>query len=196
MIKKTLIAAAVIGSMGVTAAAFAQTGVYVEGQAGYTLQRKMNVPTATNKDRKKIGGRVAIGYNYDINDMFGLGAELGYGYYGKTSYTVPGVTGDATAKSTGFDLVVVPTWHINPQFDLFAKAGLMREKLSGEDAAHGDNTATKVVAGLGAGYNITPALQINMTYQHVFGNNMDNGATSDSDVPSIDSVFAGVKYTF
>ncbi|RNC78972.1 outer membrane beta-barrel protein [Piscirickettsia salmonis] len=189
MIKKTLLAAAVIGCMGATAVAFAQTGVYVEGQAGYTLQRKLGLSGGTDKDRNKIGGRVAVGYNYDINDMFGLGAELGYGYYGKTSFKVGGV--DKDYKSTGIDVVVVPTWHINSQFDVFAKAGLMRQKLSGD--AIGD-TGTKVLAGLGAGYNLTPALQVNLTYQHVFGEDMDNGTTQG--VPSIDSVFAGVRYTF
>ncbi|ODN42318.1 outer membrane protein [Piscirickettsia litoralis] len=209
MMKKILIAASVAAALGVSGTAMAGGGalgmpaghhVYLEGALGYVNQQDLpNAATGVSKDDKNIGGRVAVGYMYDLNPMWGIGAELGWGYYGKTEYSAGG--NSLNLKSTAWDVSAVGTWHINPQFDLFGKAGMAYEDFNGSgtvggQSLSGDNKEWKPLLGIGVGYNFNPNLQLNLTYTHIFGDDMSSGVISDSDVATVNSVLLGVRYTF
>ncbi|MGJ3495412.1 outer membrane protein A [Piscirickettsia salmonis] len=208
MMKKILIAASVTAALGLSGTAIAGGGplsmpaghsIYVEGALGYVNQQDLPDLALVSRDDKNIGGRVAVGYMYDIDPMWGIGAELGWGYYGKTEYSFGGES--FNVKSTAWDISAVGTWHINPQFDLFAKAGMAYEDLNGSltlngQTISGDNEEWKPLLAIGAGYNFTPNFQVNLTYTHIFGDDLSSNNIGDSDVATINSVLLGLRYTF
>ena len=220
--KKILLTTAGIMALGTTLTATAASGIYFAGEAGYAQRSGMpdkststvfgSTITSKKEDDQNLAGRIAIGYNYDISSTFGLGAEVGYGYYGETRYAKEAFL-NGNYKATAWDLLAVGTWHITNKWDLIGKGGLAYETLRDDDDQlldFGDH-ADKVVPmiALGTAYNITPNFAATLTYYHLFGdkvtldNNWGNNYTVNNksyggkeQVPSINALFLGLKYTF
>ncbi|OAJ35725.1 outer membrane protein [Piscirickettsia salmonis] len=202
MMKKILIAASVTAALGLSGTAIAGGGplgmpaghgVYLEGALGWVSQSGLpsqSQLSSTKADESNFGGRVAVGYMYDIDPMWGIGGEIGYGMYGETDYGI----GDM--KSSAWDVSAVGTWHIAPQFNVFAKAGMAYNDLAvSVGTGHVDETKWQPLLGIGAGYNFNPHLQVNLTYTHVFGDSFDTGSVT-LDPPELNSVLLGLRYTF
>ncbi|WP_108652750.1 outer membrane beta-barrel protein [Dongshaea marina] len=201
--KKLLIASMVAATVAASGAAFAQDtsnsgaqdtntsgssikpmGPYVKGELGWADQDSSGDNMLSGRTNSDLGGRVAAGYNFDLNPKVSVAPEIGYGYYGKGSK-------DGTdAKYHALDLSGVGTYHLNEKIDLFGKAGMAYKSV---DFEHGSWTETSddyngwtPLVGVGAGYNLTPQLQAQVTYTHMF----------EHQSYALDSVMAGLKYNF
>ncbi|WP_108652751.1 outer membrane beta-barrel protein [Dongshaea marina] len=199
--KKILIASVIAAMAASSGAAFAQNstasnssftpvGPYVKGEMGWVNQDITG--NAPNYSKEHLGGRIAAGYTFDINRQFSVAPEIGYGYYGKESFSgmtpYGHVSGDA--KFHAFDMSGVGTYHVNEKIDLFGKAGFAYKTIdvSVNDikVSSDDNDGWTPLMGVGAGYNLTPQLQAQVTYTHMF----------EHQDYALDSVMAGLKYTF
>ncbi len=215
------------------------TGPYLEAGGGYVNQTGLpnNFSTVNgvnpsfysgaSYDIKHLGGNVIFGYNYDITSWFGLGAEIGWTYYGEntlnykdTAYGDLLVFSPVQSEATAWDIALVGTWHVSNAFDLFAKVGYANVNYSFDyDASDGNFSAFqqsgesfshnnfRPLLGLGIGYNITNSLQVNLTYSHIFGDDMayfdpftsdqfDEAMKTNNSVPCLDGVMINLKYTF
>lgn len=195
------------------------TGPYVSGALGWVNQTGLidydvlgkRVGATLHHKRKHFGGAVAFGYNYDLTSQFGLGVEAGWGYYGKIKITTPGV--DDADEFTAWDVAGVGTWHLEPSIDLFVKGGMAEVNSQSNwlvTSSGGQSNSVivtanrwKPLAAIGAGYNITPSIQANITYTHIFGDDVEADNTpaglfgsNDNQVPRLDSLLIGLTYRF
>lgn len=147
------------------------TGPYVGLAIGWTKQATNS--SADDDDQQYFGGQGNAGYAFAINDRLLLGPELGWGYYGNLE--------NNGASSTATDLMAASRYYFNDKVDAAVKLGLAY--VDGD----GDKN-TVAMSGLGMGYDLTSNLNANVTYYHLFGD--------EDDLSKIDSIFAGVTYSF
>ncbi|MCL9780997.1 porin family protein [Vibrio sp. S4M6] len=174
--KKIITTAAILAGVALSSSVFAE-GYYAGGSLGYT---KHSGPILDDNKQNNFSARTFGGYTYDINEKFSLAPELGLGYYGKSG----------TTKVWAMDMSGVGTYHITSDFDVFGKAGLAYEKLTGYDKPESLNKNNQFtpLLGVGVGYNITSNLQAQVSYDHYFKRGKDNFALS--------TVQVGMKYSF
>ncbi|ODN42317.1 outer membrane beta-barrel protein [Piscirickettsia litoralis] len=171
----------------------APSGLYIEGTFGWVGQSGLPSQTAlsaTEKTDKHMGGRVAIGCSFELDQQLSLGAELGWGSYGRSDYGSVG-----PLDSSAIDLQAVGNFYINPQVSLIGKLGLAYSSLKVNNAfTDGNRDEFNVIFGVGMGYDISQNLQFNVIYSHIFGHdvNIDNS----SNTATINAVLLGIKYTF
>lgn len=189
--KKATIIAATIASALISGTAFAATGPYVQGQVGYSNSNVADsAVNATSTSDEHIAGRISVGYVLLEKDKWDMGTELGWGSYGNTTAT-DSKGGSEKASTTATDIDLVASYHINQKVSLITKGGLAYERLN-DNYADETNSSVKPLLGIGIGYNLSSHVQANLSYDHIFG---DSSNTSGG-VPTLDTVFAGVKYSF
>lgn len=130
-----------------------------------------------------------------------LSMEVGYVDMGKVHYdSYEGVL-NGTRYVNGMIIDVLGTYQINPSFTLIAKGGLniLNAEVNGTIAGTpNSNTGDTDVAwsfGLGAQYNLTPAVGFRLEWERFFevGSPSYNGGTGEAD---IDLLSAGIVYKF
>lgn len=151
------IIAALLLSTAVAAPAFAaDTGFY----AGVTLGRSSTGTPYSNATLTKSTDTVLGvlgGYQFTKN----WGAEAQYTGAGKFSGNIPG--GTFTGKSDALSLAAVGTLPLNDSFSLYGKLGFASVKTTLTTSPASANTGasrTAATFGLGAQYNVTPAIGI------------------------------------
>ena len=171
----------------------AQSGLYVNGQLGFT---EADMPSGFGDTGLVVGP--TVGYDFALTPVWMVGGEMGWLYLGQSTNSYP-VIGDVTIKNSGFQFLATTTYLLNdlglPRWNVFGKVGLMDENT---DASSGTISADEkgAVAALafGAGYLITPNVNLTLQYEHVFGDNYGDSSSSDSK-PMAQNIFAlGVTY--
>lgn len=179
---------------------------YVAGEVGYFGYGNNNPfrNLFSNKYDDAIGatGRLSAGYLWDIADCLKLGVEAGLSGNQNVDLKVDG-TKIAKYKRFGVDALAVVDYNITSEFDVFAKAGAtyahQRLTSNNEVVDLNDITGThaRIVpkAVIGAGYNVTENVNVNMSLNHEFQRNTSNTFFAKS-APGATSLLAGIKYTF
>jgi OOP family OmpA-OmpF porin len=137
------------------------------------------------------------GYKFHPN----FSAELGYTDFGKShaAGTIAGVSASADVKANAWELDGVGSWPIANKFSVFGRLGVYRAKSDASGNAtfaglsastSGSSTNTGLTYGIGAGYDITPAITARLEFQRYNKVGGDNaGGKNDLDVISIGGLF-------
>lgn len=163
-------------------------GVYVGGDLGYTRMDTKNVP---GSDRGSFAWDANLGYQ--INPY--LAVEAGYlGLYKKDHSGVKETLG-------GFDLMGKAMLPVNEQVNVFAKAGVLREKYELSSTESGVTQSANFskyvpIIGLGAGYNVTPQVTLDAQVLHTFESSKINNGTFAGRIPAANIFLAGASYKF
>jgi OOP family OmpA-OmpF porin len=198
--KKIFLLTAAVATFGFTTAQ-AQNGIYMAIDAGIAKQNGLNSQTDANvtdvnTSYSPNAVRLSTGYNHDFNSHFGIGLDVALAQYGKTTYTYnSGGKTDVTSRALEF--LAISTFHLNKQFDVFAKAGGLRitPKVSGVNAP-AEGTQIFPEAALGTAYNLNEHLAFTFTYAHVFGNTIKTVSELGDAAPGLDEMLLGIKYNF
>lgn len=166
-------------------------GVYVGGGLGIggmnTPRGYLPLDNATSKSYKLRSGvvyRVDVGYLFPVAAHLLLGVEGGYTGYPHNKYRMANNIQDQYChlnyRGHLFDLLAVAKYYFGGRFNVFAKVGgadvYQKTALTLYNGGNHSKVAfTKKVskilpeAALGVGYDITPAIGVDVTYSHVFG---------------------------
>jgi len=225
--------------LGCSTTAFAlTTGFYTGIEAGYAtlsdLPGEGNITSASSgtifmasaSEDRDFGGRLYIGYNKGLTRSFGIGVELGYGHYGTADQetrdpaTLPS-PGKLDISTMAWDLLLVNTWRINHEWDVFIKTGLAyattsydsQDGLRSYIASTGGRTKVEGtnfegVLGIGTAYNFNRNFSLTLTYTHIFGDDavitssisndqaINQLAYGEHTTMPVDTIFFGGKYSF
>lgn len=144
------------------------------------------------EDKQNYVFRLSAGMMNQMDDQFAVSGELGWGYYGKTSFTpsfnIPFTLAAPNAFTsshtiTGFD-ALVGMLYTQPSFNLYLKAGAMLQNVRNKTTAnfYGFNlvdtqtTSSNSSAALpeikvGGAYNFNENWALTVSYMYVFGGN-------------------------
>lgn len=226
--KKSLVALAVLAASAAATAAPQANTFYAGAKAGWANFRD----GFTQFDAKSVGQAHGYGINkntvtygvfggYQIlnQDNFGLAAELGYDYFGRSrgNETVNNKEVRAVKHSAhGTHLSLKPSYEVLPNLDVYGKVGvaLIRNDYKDyreEDASGNLYTAKahtlkpSLTLGAGVEYAILPELAARVEYQYINRvGNLDKAARKTAGVkdlgtsfsPDLHSVSAGLSYRF
>lgn len=177
---------------------------YVSAELGLTGYGNnnvwQNIFSSDAKNEKVLTGRIAGGYLWDVNSCVSLGLEAGI--FGNQDFkeTVYYFSDEFTYKRKGIDALAVADFSVTECFDVFAKAGAaylkqtyaFRDMSSGVYSYSFSSTPIVPKAVLGAGYNISDNVNLNLSVGHEFY--INSGFLNTA--PGATSVLAGLKYTF
>ncbi len=184
--KPTLIIALFAAALGAPFSAQAENA-YVGASAGAI---DLRIDSNNHKSHGNDAGFKVFG-GYQFNQTFG--AEAGLAALGDHDVSVSGVDG-GHIKPSALYLAATATMPLTKEFSVFAKAGVSRNRstfdLPGGTQRHKYNITTPLL-GLGASYNITPALALVAEYEN-FGKVQDSGNTK----VKAQMLSAGLRYKF
>ncbi|RUR08651.1 hypothetical protein [Legionella sp. km772] len=194
----TAVNAGAMGDSGCAPSAFAS----VEGGYTYNKINGFEFVTGTGtsattrsisaeKQQNQYTARLAAGLINMIDDSFGVTGELGWGYYGRTTFNLPvlslGAPFNATSKFTlsGFDALIGAAW-VQTYYSLsFKVGGLIQNMQISNTASLADvvapafgvytlnekhnSTAVLPAIKLGAAYNIDSNWAITGSWLFAFG---------------------------
>lgn len=223
MLKKTLLAAAVLG-FAVNAQAFDlyEADGYVFGNIGYAKTKKPGVVKDLQSDAKEISAynkydgkdtAFKLGAGVNLNEFFAI--ELQYTNFGKRDYKERSAIYDYNEKFSidtwGLGLNVVAGTYLDDleQFRVYGKAGLHHMNTKGkyrysdwQETEKSSSTKRSVtpVVGLGVSYALTEELALTAEYDYFnkgaqfrYYNDDDRKKTSKNDI-HMGSV--GLRYSF
>jgi opacity protein-like surface antigen len=204
--KKLALIASSLLLAGTTSAVFAHdhVGPYIQGELGYVGQVGVPNLDGYSKSQKHLGGRIALGYLTCLTDNSNWGGEFGYGFYGHTQWR--GLLNGLKVRhrSYAYDFQLVGLYKTSEDTSVFLKGGLayMSEAVQGiNDLFPGTNDETvrafRPMLSIGASYNLIDNVDVTFTYARIFGRGITTQTKSGfEDVPSINSILLGLKYTF
>lgn len=194
-----------------TLATAASLGIpYVGVQAGFG---GMDTPTinATGTTTEKYNG-VALGvdggYLFSVSHHFKVGPELGFKGYADNTYKspttpyFPGVT-RVTYSGNYFDVLVNAQYNLNAKWNLIGKVGgaIVQQLETDTGTTYGKKESNAILPEivLGVGYNITPQMNINASYNGVIGTKIPKesvGGITNTSVASVNTYMLGFTYSF
>jgi len=182
--------------------------LFISAEGNYTTNSLNSVTVhgvSLSKSTNNWGGRLAAGGIYQATSTMGYTAEIGWGYYGKTTFNGDSLGVNNQASIYGMDLLVGADYRYS-QFDLYFKAGglnqnvkldrktdLSRFVIGGATTGNTDitTTVTTVVPEIKVGgiYNFNDRLGVSLAYAYVFGNSvrMNYSPTFDGTTNSINT---------
>jgi len=207
MRKIVTLAVAAALSLGISAAYASQSegGFSIGVKGGYN---DMDVPTdagtfgayTVTPKKDKYLADIHADYLWPVADVFQLGGQVGYSYYGK--YKLTSNNGSASSKISALNLQLVGQWNIQ-QFFVQARVGEgyfhSSNSNSISDTSYDIKNTWAPVAGLSAGYFFTDNFSAEISYDHTFGKNYSSAADLDRNnnkVPTMNSVGVGLTYSF
>lgn len=174
--------------------------LYVSIGGGYAEQLSMpgagdfasisGTTGATSSSSQELGGRTAIGLNWQTSQRTSAGLELGAAIYGSQKYSQNNTSLDLNYY--GIELLGVGTYSLG-KLALIGKAGLTNERVHPEkDNLSNDNIESNdtVLPELGAGFGIkmNEHVQLSAMYYHTFGQDVSFAtATESTELPSINA---------
>jgi hypothetical protein len=205
---------------------------FVAFEGGYTVNSIGNynftligtgLELSSIKKSQHYTGRLAVGMINMMDDNFASTAELGWGYYGRTSLNPSFLGyGNLTIKRTitGFDALVGVAF-IQPNYSLSFKAGALIQNMTTQTSAtlsdlnfpffntynsKENQTAALPEIKLGAAYNIDNNWSLTAAYLFALGSSSKttgtfNVNTSRSTIstnslnPTINSLLLGIQFT-
>ncbi len=226
---KKLITLSALVSLGAVSCAFAadhqtvapsqnpiKNGLYVGAAAGWGAIQSEKVTGFSRDIGKGVAMRANIGYNFLAANNVLIGTEAGFTGYPSNHYSRSGYIRDNIVKISGntVDLLATMQYYFTNKVNLIGKFGIAATHQRSQYTVYGATSGvaknyksyktTKVLPELavGIGYNLTRAVNMNVTYNHVFGKNPnisvsnDIVAPTDSNVGSINTVLLGASYNF
>ncbi|EDP45886.1 outer membrane beta-barrel protein [Rickettsiella grylli] len=193
-----------VSALGAMIAHAAAPGVYVTGQVGYA-NNNMHLATEdridnNNLSESSLGGRVAIGYQFNQN--FAL--ETGYFHSMKKHVTLVGkdkaetlISDNLGLRQHAIDLVAKSIFPVNTNLNLYGKLGVAYLTTDfDKDTFNGRPISNMIAkhklapeAAIGVSYDITPNVSIDSSWTHIqpIGKNRPG---------NIDFVALGLGYNF
>lgn len=156
--KRNTLKKAFVGLMAVCAVSASHAEPYVVASLGSS---KLDVSCAgtTACDTRGTGLKLLGGYKFTPN----FAIEGGYLDFGKATSTVDGV--DLTLKTSGVGVGAAFHQGLSPDWNLVARLGVASLKTDASIRIGSiDETHTQVYGGLGIGYNITPKVSLDASY--------------------------------
>ncbi|MDG2959640.1 porin OmpA [Bisgaard Taxon 10/6] len=213
--KKTAIALAIAGlaAASVAQAAPQENTFYAGARVGWSAMHH-GVDRVADRflsegglNRNSVTYGVFGGYQILNQNNFGLAAELGYDFFGKTKADAAGYH-----AAHGASLALKPSYEIYPDLDVYGKVGvaLVRNMYKAEtlsasgDAQKFNKTKPSLLLGAGVEYAILPELAARLEYQWLskagnLDSALENAGINGTDArysPDIHSVTAGLSYRF
>ncbi|MDG2914684.1 porin OmpA [Bisgaard Taxon 10/6] len=219
--KKTAIALAIAGlaAASVAQAAPQENTFYAGARVGWSAMHhglgkfeELANSEGYGLNRNSVTYGVFGGYQILNQNNFGLAAELGYDFFGKTRSTA----GDAGAlgyhAAHGASLALKPSYEVYPDLDVYGKVGVAlvrnmykaENNTDGGDAQKFNKTKASLILGAGVEYAILPELAARLEYQWLskagnLDSALENAGINGTDArysPDIHSVTAGLSYRF
>ena len=224
--KKSLVALAVLAASAAATAAPQANTFYAGAKAGWANFRD----GFTQFDAKSVGQDgyginkntvtygVFGGYQILNQNNFGLAAELGYDYFGRSrgNETVDNKEVRAVKHSAhGAHLSLKPSYEVLPNLDVYGKVGValirndyyVQQNVQHDSRVKAHNLKPSLTLGAGVEYAILPELAARVEYQYINRvGNLDKagrkaGATGENSLntsfsPDLHSVSAGLSYRF
>lgn len=195
------------GDMGSKPAPLSVPYVGGEVSASWIQKNAPRVNSVTgNISEQNWGGRLSAGMLRFHTEQLALMGEIGGGYYGSRSVTIPQLSASSKLEVDGYDVLVGALYKLK-HVDVFGQVGFMIEnarmsfsrqdlnKLAPGDFIHGSSSArlntTQVLPEVRAGgiYNVRDDLGITLTYMHAFGSTPGfSGSVTASQADGINSV--------
>ncbi|WP_234496894.1 OmpA family protein [Vibrio maritimus] len=179
--RKTVVAASIIGAMTAAAPVLADEGFYLGGRLGGSqLSDACNISGAECTDSGFSAGFFA---GYDWNDYIAL--EFAYDWLGsyKTSF-IEGSTGyRQDANMSALTLAPKFAYPFTDDWSVFAKVGAAY-------TTYGDRNATALMGGVGLEYDFATAWSGRLEYQRI--NDFKDGWLNTD----VDTFWLGVSYSF
>lgn len=178
------------GTMGSAPPSLARP--YIAGEATYTW-RQIDAPNinsfTSTLSNQPWGFRVSAGLLRLYTEKLGLTAELGGGYYGKTSISSPISASMGNISVNGFDVLVGLLYKLE-YLDVFGEIGFMGENTRSDFTRYNlvqllngnlirGRTRTRIPTTellpelrVGGIYNLRNNLGVTLAYMHTFGSTM------------------------
>lgn len=152
----------------------------------------------------KYVGNIHAGYLWPVADVFQLGGQVGYSYYGqyKLTGTFDGASASIKTTYSSVNLEVVGQWNIQSWFvQLRAGGGYFMQNASDSGAFgntdHSRDNKWAPIAGVSGGYFFTDNFSGEVFYDHVFGTNYNSTSVLSADKPAtMNMVGVGLTYSF
>ncbi|WP_394126753.1 outer membrane protein [Vibrio hepatarius] len=184
--KKSIITLSIIAST-LSGAAFAHNGFYIG--AAYSKMGYSDLLTGIEKTDTRNGYSVNAGYDFAFGNFFVLGAELEYKDLGGMTGTFIQPSWSYTLDMTSVGVNVMPKMYFGDKFNIYAKAGLhtfsIDQTVTTTSKLSQSDSDSSMVWGLGLGYDFTPHISAQTTYEVV-----------NTDAGSIGSANVGLRYKF
>jgi len=183
-----------ISALILCSATFAQSGIYITGETGYSKQSDTpdltSISAQSSSQSHSPIGRLSIGYLHDFNNWLGFGFETGAGWYRGTTYNFINKQVNACSNTTEF--LTITTLH-QQAWDFFAKLGGIRHTLNNFSIIHNkasDSSETKIQPEIGVGinYHFNSHFALTSQYLHSFG--------SQTSCPSLNIGLIGLRIAF
>ncbi|MCS5709310.1 porin family protein [Candidatus Berkiella cookevillensis] len=170
---------------------------YVLGEVGiYGLGENNNLWKNIYDNDTKLNARLAAGYLWDVANNTKAGIETGFNLNQSNKVRYDDLT--IKFKRHSFDLLGVLDFYPTQKFDVFAKVGTAYTKnklslhyLNLNDSVSHSTFVPKAV--IGAGYDFSKDLNVNLSLSHEFKKNSDSVF---SVIPSASTFMLGMKYNF
>jgi OOP family OmpA-OmpF porin len=177
--KKQLIVASLFASVLAASVSVHAEGMYAGARVGNT---EMKADATAGAGMSDNGTSMAVFAGTAITSYFG--AEVGYVNFGTYFKGTP-----SEAKMTALYFAGTATYPINPQVNVFAKAGFSQNKANSNQVGTFSNTG--FLMGVGAEYNFTNKIGVVAEYEN-FGNIYSQ---TDGTVKA-QTVSVGMRYKF
>ena len=161
-----------------------------------------------------------IGYLFAVAPNFQIGPEVTYWGYGENSYSYttyndhnpPVANGNLNVNYSGYTIeyLLALKYYFFPRFAVTGQAGAayVSQTLQTETYKNNPNndattstTASEFLPdfGIGLAYDLSPNFSLNMSYDYIFGNNLNSIDVANGDNNSVTSVgafFVGLDFNF
>lgn len=149
-------------------------------------------PLVSN-DINYVSYRLGVGYVTPVSQLFSLGGEVAYNYYGDESYNFLNLD-QAEIKFSSTDVLFVTALHLNEKWDVHGKLGAAYEEVVVTENYLGGNVTQKewvpeAVAGIA--YHFNEHVSIHGDFSYLMG--WVSGLNS---MPDITVGWLGVTYAF
>lgn len=180
--------------------------LYFSAETGWSAMADGHVSPYQFNDQKNWGYRLLMGYLFPLSDKFGLGPEIGYGYYGKISYENP-TNLVAYYESYGWSVLANLTYKVTSKIDLALKGG------GTEISQHYDISGPNVTTGgfyqrafsptliVSSSYYLLKHVSVGLSYTHIFANSAPLSSdphftfTNVDQICSVNAVMVVVTYS-
>ncbi|AKP74113.1 OmpA-like transmembrane domain protein [Piscirickettsia salmonis] len=213
---KAIIKLTAITALLISASTLAtKPGAYIGLNLGYggmdtpnlDLTKINNIANDSHSTRG-LAGSINAGYLWNKGAL-NYGFELGYSTYANNQYTAVSVGKkyNFTYSGSSLDLLGVVQYNINPNWNIFGKAGLsyVSQKTTGDgilSLAADSKSKMRPKFALGAGYGFDNGIGLNVMASHTFGtkpqvsNNIISIKDDVNKVAPIDMITVGITYNF
>ena len=182
---------------------WAQEGKYVSLGSGAFTFSGLKLSPAKNTSSNNVGGRIAMGYKSCMTDRICIGPELGFGYYGQSTWVLDDNT--FVLNSMGFDVQLAGNVRLYRSFYSIIKLGAMYNRLRNKAVYTNANVeiisnsdAWQPLLAGGVGYSIKNTLQVEVIFQGTLADEIKVGdlERGSRKSPAVNGYMLSISYRF